>query len=65
MGGDPAQFRAGCRNDGSAGPAAIILIAGKGYTQRGLTDVTFVGRLATYKYLDMDDVVAQVMTKLA
>lgn len=30
-----------------------------------LRDVTFVGRLATYKYLDMDDVVAQVMTKLA
>jgi UDP-galactopyranose mutase len=27
-------------------------------------DVTFVGRLATYKYLDMDDVVAQVMTKI-
>lgn len=26
--------------------------------------VTFVGRLATYKYLDMDDVVAQVMVKL-
>ena len=26
--------------------------------------VTFLGRLATYKYLDMDDVVAQVMTKL-
>mgnify|MGYP006371519211 CR=1 FL=1 len=29
-----------------------------------LRDVTFVGRLATYKYLDMDDVVAQVLTKL-
>jgi UDP-galactopyranose mutase len=28
-------------------------------------NVTFVGRLATYKYLDMDDVVAQVMVKLA
>ena len=28
-------------------------------------DVTFVGRLATYKYLDMDDVGAQVMVKLA
>ncbi len=27
--------------------------------------VTFPGRLATYKYLDMDDVVAQVMVKLA
>lgn len=27
-------------------------------------DVTFLGRLATYKYLDMDDVVAQVMVKL-
>jgi UDP-galactopyranose mutase len=27
-------------------------------------EVTFVGRLATYKYLDMDDVVAQVMTKI-
>ncbi|MBB5353713.1 UDP-galactopyranose mutase [Haloferula luteola] len=27
-------------------------------------DVTFVGRLATYKYLDMDDVVAQVMLRL-
>jgi UDP-galactopyranose mutase len=27
-------------------------------------DVTFVGRLATYRYLDMDDVVAQVMAKL-
>ena len=27
--------------------------------------VTFVGRLATYKYLDMDDVIAQVMVKLA
>lgn len=26
--------------------------------------VTFLGRLATYKYLDMDDVVAQVMVKL-
>lgn len=25
--------------------------------------VTFVGRLATYKYLDMDDVVAQVIVK--
>jgi UDP-galactopyranose mutase len=28
------------------------------------TNVTFVGRLATYKYLDMDDVVAQVMVRL-
>jgi UDP-galactopyranose mutase len=27
--------------------------------------VMFLGRLATYKYLDMDDVVAQVMVKLA
>ncbi len=27
-------------------------------------NVTFLGRLATYKYLDMDDVVAQVMVKL-
>lgn len=27
-------------------------------------NVTFVGRLATYKYLDMDDVVSQVMVKL-
>lgn len=27
-------------------------------------DVTFLGRLATYKYLDMEDVVAQVMAKL-
>ena len=27
--------------------------------------VTFVGRLATYRYLDMDDVIAQVGTKLA
>lgn len=27
--------------------------------------VTFLGRLATYKYLDMDDVIAQVATKLA
>jgi UDP-galactopyranose mutase len=27
-------------------------------------NVTFVGRLATYKYLDMDDVVAQVMLQL-
>jgi UDP-galactopyranose mutase len=27
--------------------------------------VTFVGRLATYKYLDMDDVVAQVLTKVS
>lgn len=27
-------------------------------------DVTFVGRLATYKYLDMDDVVAQVIAKM-
>lgn len=27
-------------------------------------DVTFVGRLATYKYLDMDDTIAQVMTLL-
>jgi UDP-galactopyranose mutase len=26
--------------------------------------VTFLGRLATYKYLDMDDVIAQVQTKL-
>ncbi len=26
--------------------------------------VTFLGRLATYKYLDMDDVVAQVLVKL-
>ena len=31
---------------------------------KSLRDVTFVGRLATYKYLDMDDVVAQVMVKL-
>lgn len=30
----------------------------------GERNVTFVGRLATYKYLDMDDVIAQVMTKL-
>jgi UDP-galactopyranose mutase len=29
-----------------------------------LNDVIFVGRLATYKYLDMDDAVAQVFTKL-
>ena len=29
-----------------------------------LTDVIFVGRLATYKYLDMDDAIAQVFTKL-
>ena len=28
-------------------------------------NVTFVGRLATYKYIDMDDVVAQVMTKIS
>lgn len=36
------------------------------YWQAGKAEraVTFVGRLATYKYLDMDDVVAQVMTKL-
>lgn len=27
-------------------------------------NVTFVGRLATYKYLDMDDVISQVMVKL-
>jgi len=27
-------------------------------------NVTFVGRLATYKYLDMDDTVAQVMSKI-
>lgn len=27
-------------------------------------NVTFLGRLATYKYLDMDDVIAQVMVKL-
>jgi len=27
-------------------------------------NLTFLGRLATYKYLDMDDVVAQVMVKL-
>lgn len=27
-------------------------------------NVTFVGRLATYKYLDMDDTIAQVMVKL-
>ena len=29
-----------------------------------LTNVIFVGRLATYKYLDMDDAVAQVFSKL-
>lgn len=29
------------------------------------TDVVFVGRLATYKYLDMDDTVAQVMLRLS
>tara|TARA_Y100000592_G_C5458014_1_gene312418 strand:+ start:59 stop:1036 length:978 start_codon:yes stop_codon:yes gene_type:complete len=29
-----------------------------------LTNVIFVGRLATYKYLDMDDAIAQVFTKL-
>jgi UDP-galactopyranose mutase len=28
-------------------------------------NVTFVGRLATYKYLDMDDVIAQTMLKVA
>ena len=27
-------------------------------------DVIFVGRLATYKYLDMDDAIAQVFNKL-
>lgn len=27
-------------------------------------NVTFVGRLATYKYLDMDDTIAQVMSKI-
>jgi UDP-galactopyranose mutase len=27
-------------------------------------NVTFLGRLATYKYLDMDDIVSQVMVKL-
>jgi UDP-galactopyranose mutase len=31
---------------------------------KSLNNVTFLGRLATYKYLDMDDVVAQVMVKL-
>jgi UDP-galactopyranose mutase len=31
---------------------------------KALSNVTFLGRLATYKYLDMDDVVAQVMVKL-
>lgn len=31
---------------------------------RSVRGVTFVGRLATYKYLDMDDVVAQVMNSL-
>ncbi len=30
----------------------------------GGSGVTFPGRLAPYKYLDMDDVVAQVMVKL-
>jgi hypothetical protein len=34
------------------------------YAAKAETNVTFVGRLATYKYLDMDDVVAQVMVSL-
>lgn len=29
------------------------------------TNTVFVGRLATYKYLDMDDTIAQVMTRLS